>query len=194
MLTTKNQKLQKMLMCQKRNDGQISEGLYLEIESNADTQEIIRVRFGTPEIGPLMAWHESENGWTPLYSRGNYGKNCVSGGHWSTHCNHLLRYRILGEQGPGDKDYEVVDFGGQLMMLDKDVGVKGDAGVTATDLDCSGSWPIYFPTAKQAADNMLTTTEIKRSTLPVPTKKHLLTRLYDDSIGKMRELATAFGL
>lgn len=43
---------------------------------------IVRVRIGTRRHGPVLSWDAA--GWANLYSRGGFGTQWASGGHWSS--------------------------------------------------------------------------------------------------------------
>ncbi len=47
-----------------------------------DPSEIIGIYIGTKWHGPVLSWRH--DGWSNLYSNGNFGKNFVSGGTWGS--------------------------------------------------------------------------------------------------------------
>lgn len=107
--------------------------------------------------------------WTNLYSRGNFGKKYAYGGNWSGHTKNLHPRLMTSPVKDKNKELLVIDGDNYIDLPD---GVKGN--VSVTDMDCSGSWSIYYGTAREAIANRLKRSEIAESSLPGITKEHLL--------------------
>jgi hypothetical protein len=189
------------MAAQKRKDGQISEGVYIAMQYDADSVELVRLFIGTPETGPMLQFDDrpfdtargcySINGWTPIYSRGNFGRNYSHGGNWSGHSRNLTTSRLIGEPPAGDSVSEAVVSDGDVIPLPK-CGIKGD--ISATSIDCSGSWSVFFETAKEALDDMLTGDEIKTAKLPEQSKKLLSAPAAAQARQRVAEVIKAFDL
>jgi hypothetical protein len=182
-ITCKNKEIETFIKINKRPDGQIAEGVYISIRYNSETGQLVNFWLGTPELGPMLAYHERD-GWTPIYSRGDYGKNYSCGGHWSSQNRNLLKTRLIGKPGTGDVTAEILIADGNIIPLPD--GIQGD--VRMTDIDCSGSWTVFYPSARAAIMAKLTLGEIEKSGLPVRTKKHLAGGMYNLSWKRMYDL------
>lgn len=114
--------------------------------------------------------HLPDGAWTPLYSRGDYGKRYAYGGHWSAHCKNTHR-RIASLCRPtASTSSDVVLVEGGILRMPP--GVSTD--LVMTEFDCSTSWPIWYPTAQEAMAARLTRAEIPESGLLTVTREHLL--------------------
>lgn len=123
--------------------------------------------------------HFKDGCWTNCYSRGNFGKKYAYGGNWSGHTKNLTpRLRELPKM-PGIEQPVIVD--------NKMVG-------TVTELDCSGSWSIWYPSARAALNARLHKDEIQRSSLPEITKQHLLINETDAVIDCLNDVIEAYDL
>lgn len=144
-------------------------------QDNTDNDDLIRT-----------GW--SDGAWTPIYSRGDFGRNYSCGGHWSGHSRSL--HPAVGDQAQRDKTAEciILDGGGIVALPD---GIKGDITVTCTD--CSLQWAVWYPTAADALAARLTADEIAESKLPQITKDHLITH-EQSSMELLRELAEIYKL
>lgn len=216
-ITTKNKRVEKLIYANQRDDGQLSAGVYIAMQYDCDTGHLAHLWIGTPETGPLLAFHEgfketektinvkgvevstkraecynSSSSWSPVYSRGNYGKEYACGGTWSGHCRNLLKSRLIGEPGSGDQVTQGVMADGKYIAMPKGTGIEAD--VQATSFDCSSSWSVWFNAASEALNDMLDSDEINRSSLPQKTKDHLLRCDYDAVQKRVREVMEAFEL
>jgi hypothetical protein len=107
--------------------------------------------------------------WTNCYSRGNYGKRYADGGKWSGH-NKNLHPRLMMSPINNVKTELLALDGVEILPLPD--GIRGN--ITATEMDCSGSWSIWYHSAEEALDSRLTRAEIRTSSFPKITKEHLL--------------------
>lgn len=57
----------------------IPEWMHLEIDSKG---ELVRIYVGTPDHGIVAQYSADVDKWYPCWSKGNFGKNFVSGGNW----------------------------------------------------------------------------------------------------------------
>ena len=183
-----DKQVEKLIHTNRRPDGQLAEGVYVAMACNADTGELHNLWIGTPETGPMLAYHP-DSGWSPIYSRGNYGKNYACGGNWSSHCRNLLKSRLIGIPPKGDKSCELLAVG-DLMPLPP--GLEGD--ITMTEIDCTGSHAVWFESASDAIEDMLCAEEILRASLPRKTIAHLSACDYDAAQDRVLEVVRAFGL
>lgn len=122
--------------------------------------------------------------WTNLYSRGNFRNNYACGGNWSGHTKNLL-----------NPAWEHKDKSSELFATGKDVIVlpKGIVGNTQQiEMDCSGSWSIFYNSAKDALNNRLSVDKIKSSQLPDLTKAHLLKNETPDVIDHLMDVIEAY--
>jgi hypothetical protein len=126
--------------------------------------------------------------WTPVYSRGNFGKKYAHGGNWSGHTKNLLA-SVMHIERPADKTSSVIGLGNGFQELPD--GIQGD--VEMTEVDCSMSWSIWFDTAAEAIKHRLNPVEIQKSSLPDVTKKHLLTKT-NDIITRVMEIIDVYDL
>jgi hypothetical protein len=154
--------------------GQVGLGVYVSYQRREDGS-IVRMWLGTQDSGPILQWdadgsdkwdgrehREFEDGaWTPLYSRGDYGRNVACGGHWSSHTNNLegVKRKDKSWRGvmlPDNSLFEVPD------------GIQED--VTVTDIDCSVGWPVWFASGIEAVKARLTYEQACKASLPAQTK------------------------
>jgi hypothetical protein len=139
---------------------------------------------GTKAAGPILQYDAdgsdkwdganrrdfSRGAWTPIYSRGDYGKRYAFGGHWSGHNNNLLMsVGIDPLHKSEDQSSEVILLGGEIAVPPP--GIARDA--TITDIDCSGSWAIWYPSASQAIEARLAPEQVQQASLPEKNKVHL---------------------
>ena len=190
MITTTNDGIRNLINAQRRPDGQIAEGVYMRMEIDSATNELCYLWLGTPGCGPMLQYSEA-HGWTPCYSRGDYGRNYACGGHWSGHCRNLLTTRLIGARGAGDKTSEVLALTPDTIVPLPD-GIKGD--ITRTDIDCSGSWTVFFPSASAALDDMLDEGELSAAALPSRSREHLINGGYTAAKKRLAEMIRAFGI
>jgi hypothetical protein len=191
MLLTDNAAVRKLITAQRRFDGQISEGVYIAMQYNCDTNELVRLWVGHRSIGPMLQYEEGE-GWTPIYTHGNFGRNYACGGTWSSHCRNLISSREIGHPARGDQSTELLCVGkDQIESLPE--GLKGD--ITQTSIDCSGGWVVWAKTARDAIDDILTFAEIQASTLPTKAKKHFCEPVvYNQAQKAIAEVIDVFNL
>jgi hypothetical protein len=161
---------------------QIGDGIYIAFEWSDKT--LIRIYFGSKTNGPMLQYY-ADSGWTNLYSRGNFGRKYACGGNWSSQTKNLKGYK--GK----DKDVELMldDAGNNIPLPD---GIKGD--ITMTDIDCSGSWTIWYPTAKEAVKARLTLSEINGAPLPAQSKLHLAANETNKVLSALIDVIEAYEL
>jgi hypothetical protein len=211
-ILTKNQNISTLINSQKRPDGQIIEGVYMAMEYDSNTMELIRVYFGTRQSGHMLTYTEDggnyrgqsqpdyeqdgkdnpAGNWTLAYSRGDYGRNYSHGGHWSGHAKNLhpsIGTTWAGIQEKEDMETELIDIGG--VLTDAPYGMAGQ--LKRTDMDCTGGWDIWYDTAAAAIDARLTPEQITESTLPEKAKIHLL-KSETESVLKIKELVKIYEL
>lgn len=155
-------------------DDRIGDGIYVAFEwvVTDNDRRLCRIYIGSKTVGAMLQYNADgidmytgrthvtyKNGcWTNCYSRGNFGKKYAYGGNWSGHTKNLhpkLKLSpIIDEETP--------------------VIINGESAGTMIDMDCSGSWSIWYTTAKAALMARLKKEEINESSLPEITKKHLL--------------------
>jgi hypothetical protein len=156
-------------------DDHIGDELYIAFEwviRENEERKLCRIYIGSKTNGPMLQYNADgidmytgrmhvryKNGcWTNCYSRGNFGKKYAFGGNWSGHTKNLHQKLklspIINEETP--------------------VIINGEKAGTVTDMDCSGSWSIWYTTAKAALIARLKKEEIAESSLPDITKQHLL--------------------
>lgn len=209
-LNGKNVSVQELISNQKRRDGQIIPGVYISMTYRADGL-LVWLYIGTQASGPMLQYQPdaldaydgekwvtrdiihcrtgwSNGAWTPIYSRGDFGRNYSCGGHWSGHSRSL--HPAVGDQTRRDKAAEclVLDGGAIVALPD---GIKGD--IAATSFDCSLQWAVWYQTAADALAARLTADEIAESKLPQITKDHLITH-EQRSMELLRELAEIYKL
>ena len=159
----------------------IGQDIYIAYEWSDNI--LIRIYIGTKQSGPTLQYDadgrdhyngkeriDFKNGcWTNCYSRGNFGHKYAFGGNWSGHTKNL--HTKLKLSPIMDKKYEMlIDNDSNGIILPS--GIKGD--ITVTDMDCTGSWSIWYNTAKDALNARLNKKEIAESSLPKMTKNHLI--------------------
>jgi len=66
--------------------------------------------------------------------------------------------------------------------------------VTVTDMDCSGSWSIYYGSAREALANRLRRSEITEAILPAQTKSHLLKNETQEVLDCLNDVIEAYKL
>lgn len=167
-------------------DGQIAPGVFAAyawagapIEGN-----LIRIYIGSAEAGPVLQYDASGRdlwdgrerrdfpggAWTPIYSRGDFGKCPSHGGHWSGHCA-TLHPAIVRDWESRDKSEDLLVCEDALISVPEGMGM-GD--INLTEIDCTGSWPIWYPTAFIAHRHRLSYVQIAAAKLPQKTRDHLL--------------------
>jgi len=127
--------------------------------------------------------------WTNVYSRGNFGKKYAYGGNWSGHTKNL--HPRLMESPIRDKTIELLKVEGVAPMVMPD-GVKGNMSVT--QLDASGSWSIWYNTAKIALLERIKKAEIIESSLPELTKQHILKNETEEVIDWLSDVIEVYKL
>lgn len=167
-------------------DDRIGDGIYAAYEWGE--KKLIRLYIGSKTNGPMLQYYydgcgpESEgmytgksktifkNGcWTNCYSRGNFGKKYAFGGTWAGHNKNL--HSRLRLSPIVDETYEMLlDGEGNQVILPE--GIKGEIGVT--EMDCSGSWVIWYNSAKEALSARLTRDEVEQSSLPEIFRQHFM--------------------
>ena len=127
-------------------------------------------------------------GWTNLYSRGDFGNKFAHGGHWCSHTKN--RHPRINVSPSKNKTIELLNFDGvEPLVLPS--GIKGN--VSATSMDCSGSWTIFFDSAMEALNQRLTTDEINE-TMPDVYKRHLLKNETQSVLDSLRYVLEAYEL
>ena len=184
-------------------DDCIGDGIYTAFEWYDG--KLVRFYIGSKVNGPMLQYNADGKGkyngkneidfvngcWTNLYSRGNFGKKYAFGGNWSGHNKNMHSKLMAIMPVNRDKKSEILldDDGNVIPIPD---GIKGD--VTMSDMDCSGSWSIWYRSAKEALSNRLKMDEIINSSLPDITKKHLFENETDQVIDALRDVIEAYGL
>jgi hypothetical protein len=166
----------------KNENGQIGLGVYVAYQWRHPAEggrEIVRMWIGT-EAGPMLAWDADGaakwdgeqtkdfaiGAWTPLYSRGDFGRNYACGGHWSSHCGHML-----GTKAKPNKVTRCVVLPGDAPLFAVPQGIEED--VTVHDLSCEGGWAIWFATAGEAMRARIYGHAAQGLQLPAKTKINL---------------------
>lgn len=163
----------------------ITDGVFFVAENRlCRDNSLVHAYVGHKQCGPMLQYASAgefydgfdhvnfTNGaWTPIYSRGDFGKNFACGGNWSVHSKSTHPRLMVSPSVDTQTELLVVD--GELMELP--TWMRGD--ITKIEIDCSPGWPIFYPTALDAIHNMLRPYEISASSLPWKTKKHLTTNL-----------------
>lgn len=148
--------------------------------------KLIRLYLGSKASGPMLQY--TDQGWTNCYSRGDFGRKYAHGGHWSGHTPNLHPRLSISTR---DEKYEMlIDGGGNKIILPN--GIKGD--IEVTEIDCSGSWTIWYPTARQCVMMRIKNSEITQSSLPDVTKRHLLLAETDHVINCLNDVIEAYKL
>jgi hypothetical protein len=70
--------------------------------------------------------------------------------------------------------------------------LQGD--IKKTDIDCSGSWSIFYPRASQALHSRLTALEMLDSTLPTITKNFLCDNQTIDVMAALESIINKYEL
>jgi hypothetical protein len=178
-----------------RPDGKIGAGVYVAYQRCGD--KLIRMYIGTDTGGPILQYEFNGAGkwdgaktldyptgaWTPLYSHGNFGRNCACGGTWSSHTLHVI----------GHAARPPVDCGDLLALGDNDMialprGIKGDVNVQS--ISCEGGWAIWFATASEALAARLTPPQVQSANLPNRAKE----LLKHENIKAVKEVLEAYKL
>lgn len=133
--------------------------------------------------------HFPGGAWTNLYSRGNFGKSYAYGGTWSGHTKNLHPRLKVSPIADKSKELLVID---EDNIIDLPGGIKGN--VTVTDMDCSGSWSIYYGSAREALANRLRRSEITEAILPAQTKSHLLKNETQEVLDCLNDVIEAYKL
>ncbi|MBN2744512.1 MAG: hypothetical protein JXR39_11525 [Marinilabiliaceae bacterium] len=116
--------------------------------------------------------------WTNCYSRGNFGRKYAYGGNWSGH-NKNLHPKLMVTPIVDEETAVIID---------------GEREGTMIEMDCSGSWSIWYSSAKLALQNRLTTDQIKESSLPDITKQHLLKNETQNVLDCLNDVIEAYEL
>ena len=200
-IITHNKALDKLLRAQKRNDGQIAQDVYISANYDCDTLQLVHFYLGHRYTGPILQYSEDGhckyNGvdhtdhecgaWTPIYSRGNFGRRYAFGGNWSGHCRSL--HPRAGDQTRRDKKVDIILLDDNKFAAMPD-GIATD--LTMHDIDCSLEWSLWFSTAQRAMEERLTTAEILESSLPDVTKRHLSATQTPECVGAINEIINVF--
>jgi len=162
-------------------DGIIGDGVHINFAVR-DNGDVAWAYIGTVQSGIILQYAAPGNyyngvehvdfaggAWTPVYSRGNFGRNYASGGNWSGHSK-ALHQRIADGDVQSDEHCEALIVPGADMICLPD-GMAGDIHIT--EVDCSMSWAIHYHTARKAMEQRLTALEIAESSLPSMAKKNL---------------------
>lgn len=182
-------------------DGRIGDGIYIAFEYH--NKNLKKVFIGSDTCGPMLQyeaeWHDMYTGlkrvnfdkgcWTNCYSRGNFGKKFAFGGKWSGHTKNL--HNRLRVSPILDQHHEIM-FDADNNQIPLPPGIKGD--ISVLDMDCSGSWSIWYPTALEALNNRLTKHEIEESTLPNISKAHLLKNQTEYVLDALNDVIEAYNL
>jgi hypothetical protein len=189
-------------------DDQIGDGIYIAFDWT-DEKHLCRIYLGSKTAGPILQYdygdlhkyigegrnrdtgHFPNGAWTPIYSRGDFGKRYAYGGHWSGHCKSLHPDIMAKYDKTKDNVSGVIEVGDKLTILPSGI-LGGD--ITCLDLDPSVGWAIWFATAKEAMQERLTRDQIIKSTLPSRTRDHLLKNETFDIIGKVMEVIEVYKL
>ena len=179
-----------------RPDGKIGNDIYIAYSLD-DSGNVVYAWIGSRQCGPMLQYAEDGNykwdgathrdlpdgAWTPIYSRGDYGRNYACGGHWSGHTNNLI-----GVARKPDTITELIVLGNQVVTLP--AGINGD--ITQREIDCTGSWAIFFESARETLDQMLSVAEIAGVFLPQKTKNHLAINYTSEVHEALREVIEAY--
>ena len=200
-----------------KND-QIGDGVFIAFEWS--DKILCRIYIGTKQCGPMLQWFSptkikeggytistgTENieidpnklyngvdyvdfengGWTNLYSRGNFKKKYAYGGNWSGHTHNLIHPL----RSRNDKKNELLNLGEEIITLPE--GIRGD--IQHIDMDCSGSWTIFYKSAKEALDNRLPPNKINSTILPMQTKAHLIKNETPEVLDNLSDVIDAYDI
>jgi len=182
-------------------DDRIGDGIYVAYKWCGN--RLVRLYIGSKINGPMLQYNANgksmyngindidyKNGcWTNCYSRGNFGKKYAFGGNWSGH-NKNLHPRLKVSPIINQK-YEMIiaDSGDQIILPE---GIKGEIGVT--EMDCSGSWSIWYTTGESALANRLKKEEIEECDLPEITKYHLLKNETENVLDVLNDVIETYEL
>ena len=128
--------------------------------------------------------------WTPIYSRGDYGKRYAFGGHWSPHSK-SLHPRIANScrQTATKMSHIIVTDDGYIEMPP---GISTD--LTMYDIDCSVGWAIWYPTAREAMAARLSLQEIPGAALPSRSRIHLISTESNAIRDNINDVIAAYNL
>ncbi len=199
-----NNNVRNLMQSQRRADGQIADGIYVAAMYNSDSGILTDLYLGGRHVGPMLQYvadgsnaydgvthHDYCDGrWTPLYSRGDFGRRYAFGGHWSGQARCL--HPRIGDQERHDRVTQVLPLPNDGGLITLPRGICG--GLTLTDIDCSIAWSIWYPTALAALDARLTREEIAEAALPAKSIQHLLATESQDILDRLRDVITAFNL
>jgi hypothetical protein len=169
-----------MLQYDLYNPGDYGQGVDVTI---ADT--VTTVLHGTHYDGDSQRYFLA-GAWTNLYSRGNYGRNYAFGGNWSGHTKNLINPNWQRK----DKTSELLTTGNDVITLPK--GIKGNT--QQIEMDCSGSWSIFYDSASEALNNRLSIDKIQHTMLPALTKNHLQKNETPNDIDNLLDVIEAYNL
>lgn len=131
-----------------------------------------------------------DGAWTPIYSRGDYGRRYAYGGHWSGHCRSLHRSIASRCRPTVSKVSEIILTDDGLIEMPPGI----DTSLTMTDIDCSKAWAIWYPTAMEAMDARLSRDEIVDASLPVKSRTHLIQTETDIVRDRINDTIIAYNL
>lgn len=190
-----------------RPDGQIGDGVYVAYEwiITEPVRKLCRIYLGTRQSGPILQYdhdgysryngwdhiNHSTGVWTPIYSRGNYGRRYACGGNWSVHARSIhTDIANIYKQPDRTTTTEMIVIGDAMVSMPD--GIKGD--ISLTDIDCSGSWAIWYPTARDAMSHRLRCDQIITSLLPSISRNHLIETETADILRAVWEVINAYKL
>lgn len=186
-----------------REDGKVGVGVYVAYDLRHPSDgpaELCRMYMGTRPGGPILQWdadgtdrwtgrerHSFPTGaWTPLYSRGAFGRNYACGGHWSGHTLHLRGVKDRVAKG------ERMILLPEARMMVAPPGISDDG--TLYDLPCEGGWAIWYATASEALAARLGAEQIAVAPLPKATRDHLAEREGEEIVRNVRDVLDAYKL
>jgi hypothetical protein len=205
-ITCSNESVMALLGAQRRRDGQIAEGVYIEAHSNANMGDLIYLFVGQREIGPMLQYtahgedlydgyarrNFADGAWTTLYSNANYGRRYAAGGTWTGH-HKSLHARIAREcKREHDLVYPLVACGDEFIALPPECGIEPD--VIATEMDCSVGWPIFTGSAREALEMRLIPDEINSAIMRTQARMHLMASDTSERRDVLADVLSAFHL
>jgi len=189
-----------------RRDRQVNDRVYVAYQTR-EGGDLIRMWIGTVGGGPTLQYDVDgtdkwdgrtrrdfpRGAWAPMYSRGDYGRNCACGGHWSSHSRYVCTMSgVAGDSVtpcvavPAESGADIT-----LMPVPPD-SVEPD--ITITDIDCSGGWAIWYETAHEALAARLPAHKIRHAKLPRKCIDHLTIHETAEDIDRLREVIEAYNL
>lgn len=132
-----------------------------------------------------------DGAWTPIYSRGDFGKRYAFGGHWSGHYRGLHPHIMASYRPTRGKSAPILlTDDNRIMILPGGV----DTGLTMHEIDCSVGWTIWFPTAREAMQARLTVAQIREAKLPPKSVNHLILTETQDLLDCINDVIEAYNL